>query len=240
MTIIRRMFGFNASTPKGPRDSERSILGQQIEATLCEGMVLPAPLERLFRWIEARQCFLDTPNGRLGFLFPEDAMKQGWTDHGRPGGTDIDFAAEGNVNLRYWFKTSDPEVMARLCVFAKTGRDGSMAAFWLADDGSQKIVHLGSGSGSVTLCVLADEAVDFLRLLAIGYDEICWGDAYPQPPNASGEFVVEPNAPYRDWVAETFEVSIPKIATDIVRHPASMDDEHSEDVFWQWVQKHIG
>ncbi len=226
---------FGAREPRG-----RSILGQQISTTLCAGMVLPLPLELLFRWIEARQCFVDLPNGRIGFLFPEAEMKQGWTDRGRPGGTDISFVAEGNVNLRYWFKTADPEVMSRLCVFANSGGDGSMAAFWLADDGTQKIVHLGSGSGSVTLCILAEDPVDFLRLLAIGYDEICWGDAYSRPPNAGSEFIVEPNLPFKDWVVNTFHVSIPTRAIEIVRHPASMDDEHSEDVFWQWVKKHVG
>ena len=229
----------NLSRIRPPRD-EQSVLGRQIEATLCSGMSLPLPLEQLFRWIEARQCFVDTPDGRIGFLFPEDKMKLDWTDDGRPGGTDIGFAAEGNANLRYWFKSTDPEVIQRLCVFAKTGGDGSMAAFWLADDGTQKIVHLGSGSGSVTLCILAEDPVDFLRLLAIGYDEICWGDAYPQPPNASGEFIVQPNVPYRAWVEENFQVTIPALATEIVRYPASMDDESSEDAFWQWVKKHVG
>lgn len=214
------------------------MLGQQISSTLCSGMVLPDSFELLFRWIETRQCFVDTPNGRIGFLFPEAEMKRGWSDHGRPGGTEIAFAAEGNVNLRYWFKTTNPEVMSRLCVFAKSGGDGSMTAFWLADDGSQKIVHLGSGSGSVTLCILAEDPIDFIRLLAIGYDEICWGDAYSQPPNASGEFIVEPNLPFRNWVEQGFQVSIPSRATEIVRYPASMDDGHSEDAFWQWVKKH--
>lgn len=218
----------------------QSVLGQQIGSTLCAGMALPQPLELLFRWIEARRLYVDTPNGRIGFLFPEDEMKQGWTDDGRPGGTDIGFAAEGNVNLRYWFKSTDSEVMNRLCVFAKSGGDGSMAAFWLADDGTQKIVHLGSGSGSVTLCVLAEDPIDFLRLLAIGYDEICWGDAYSQPPNASEEFIVEPNRPYQEWVVETFGVTIPTRAIELVKHPASMDDDHSDDVFWQWVKEHVG
>lgn len=226
---------FGTSKPRG-----QSVLGQQISATLCAGMVLPPPLELLFRWIEARQCFVDTTNGRLGYLFPDAEMRQGWTDHGRPGGTNIGFAAEGNVNLRYWFKTTNPEILSRLCVFAKSGGDGSMAAFWLADDGTQKIVHLGSGSGSVTLCILADDPVDFLRLLAIGYDEICWGDAYSKPPNADGEFSVEPNLPYRDWVKGTFHVDIPARAIEIVRHPASMDDNYSEDAFWIWVKKHVG
>jgi len=235
MQMLREIANIVGFKPRG-----RSVLGQQIGRTLCAGMVLPPPLELLFRWIELRRYFVDTPNGRIGFLFPEAEMKQGWTDHGRPGGTDIGFAAEGNVNLRYWFKTTNPEVMNRLCVFAKSGGDGSMAAFWLADNGSQKIVHLGSGSGSVTLCILADDAVDFLRLLGIGYDEICWGDAYFEPPDANDEFSVGPNLAYREWVENTFHVTIPTRAVEIVRHPASMNDEYSEDAFWQWVKKHVG
>lgn len=217
-----------------------SVLGRQIEATLCPGMTVPEPLELLFKWIETKGYFIDKPAGRLGFLFPEDEMKSGWTETGRPGGTDITFAPEGNVNLRYWFRTEDPEVMCRLCVFAQTGGDGSMAAFWLADDGSQKIVHLGSGSGSTTLCVLADDPVDFLRLLAIGYDEICWGDAYSERPNAGGEFIVGPNSPYADWVERTFRVTIPDRGTDLVKWPLSMDAPSSPDPFWRWVNSRLG
>lgn len=217
-----------------------SVLTQQISATLPAGMVLPTPLKWLFNWIEANQYFVDTPNGRIGFLFPEDEMKRGWTNCGRPGGTDIEFAAEGNVNMKFWFGTDHPDIINRLCVFAKSGRDGSMIAFWTADDGKQKIVHLGSGSGSVTVCILAEDPVDFLRLLAIGYDEICWGDAYSQPPNADGRFLVRPNLPFRNWVMETFHVSIPTRGTEIVRNTASMGDVHSEDAFWQWVVTHTG
>jgi hypothetical protein len=217
-----------------------SVLGRQIRETLCPGMHLPDPLEQLFRWIEANRLFIDVDGGRLGFLFPEREMKAGWSDDARPGGTDITFAAEGNVNLRYWFKTEDADIQARLCVFAKTGGDGSMAAFWLADDGSQKIVHLGSGSGSTTVCILADDPVDFLRLLAIGYDEICWGDAFSEPPNAGGEFTVGPNKRYADWVTTTFGVTVPELGSEIVRNHAEMDDDDSADAFWNWVRTHTG
>lgn len=217
----------------------QSILGRQIEATLCPGMTLPDELELLFKWIEARRCFIDTPERRLGFLFPEDEMRAGWTDSGRPGGTSIIFAPEGNVAMRYWFDAETPDIMDRLCVFARTGADGSMAAFWLADDGSQKIVHLGSGSGSTTLCVLADEPVDFLRLLAVGYDEICWGELLSAPSNPS-EFVVEPNRPYAAWVEKTFHTTIPDRGSAIVKHPLPLEAASSPDPFWQWVRKHTG
>lgn len=98
-------------------------------------MLLPDPIERMFGWIEERGLHVDTANGRLGFLFPEVEMKAGWTDTGRPGGTDISFSAEGNVNLRYWFGKDAPAINNRLCAFAHTGRDGSMAALWLDDGG---------------------------------------------------------------------------------------------------------
>ena len=231
----------NFEVAKRPLRRDKSpLLAREISATLCPGMILPDPLLRLFGWIEANGLYVDTPNGRLGFLFPEAEMKAGWTDSGRPGGTDISFAAEGNVNLRYWFRSEDPEVIHRLCVFAKTGGDGSMAAFWLADDGTQKIVHLGSGSGSTTVCVLADEPVDFLRLLAIGYDEICWGEALSKPPSANTEFIVRPNRVFAEWVEQTFNVTVPERGTDIVTHPTSMDAEASPDPFWQWVRKVTG
>ena len=113
-----------------------------------------------------------------------------------------------------------------------------MAAFWLADDGSQKIVHLGSGSGSTTVCVLADDAIDFLRLLAIGYDEICWGEYFSEPPNAAGDYVIEPNHAFIDWVTKTFGVTIPTCGNEIVKHHAAMDDADSKDVFWRWVEQH--
>lgn len=223
------------------RARNRSKLGGQIEATLRAGMVMPDAFEMLFKWIEAHRYFVDTPNGRTGFLFPEAEKKRGWTDLGRPGGTEIEFSRIGNGSLRYWFETGSSQVIDRLCVFAKTGADGSMAAFWLADDGSQKIVHLGSGSGSVMTCVLTDDPIDFLRLLAIGYNEICWGEAFSEPPNAGGDFVVQPNERYRAWVKSTFDVSIPERASELVSAAAvsASTNEQSDDPFWNWVDKHI-
>src|SRR5215471_18447873 len=157
----------------------------EIARTLLHGMSIPKPLELLFSWIESNGLFIDAKDGqRIGFLFPENELKAKWTEKERPGGTNIGFFAEGNINLKYWFGHEKPEVLNRLCVFAKTGADGSMAAFWLDDDGKQRIVHLGSGSGSTLVCVLADDPIDFLRLLAIGYDEICWKEDFFKPPNS--------------------------------------------------------
>jgi len=140
-----------------------SQLEQQLARMLPPRMTIPEPLRQLFSWIEARGQYVDHKDGRVGFLSPPAAPSVG---------TNISFHAEGNGDLRHWFGHDRPEVLNRLCVFANTGGDGSMAAFWLDEQVQQKIVHLGSGSGSgsTMVCVLGDDAVDFLRLLAIGYE----------------------------------------------------------------------
>ena len=58
-----------------------------------------------------------------------------------------------------------------------------MCALWLDDAGETKIVHMGSGSGSTMTCVLAHSGLDFLRLLATKYDEICRNEDFSMPPN---------------------------------------------------------
>ena len=206
-------------------------------------MFIPKPLELLFAWIEDNHLFIDTDPGRIGFLYPEEKLRASWTETERPGGTIIEFFAEGNVNMKYWFGHERPEVLNRLCVFAKTGAEGSMAAFWIDNEGKQRIVHLGSGSGSILVCVLADDPVDFLRLLAIGYDEICWDENFFNPPNANlspGGFFVHPNFEFQEWVKKTFSVTIPQTASEIVRHPSHIGNKTSNDPFCQWVEKNNG
>lgn len=215
-------------------------LEAELTKVLQPGMRLPEPLKLLYSWIEANGHFVDRPNGeRVGFLFPQNALRAGWTDTERPGGTIIEFLAEGNEHLHHWFGHRRGDVLGRLCVFAKTGADGSMAALWLDDEGRQLIVHLGSGSGSLTTCVLASDPVDFLRLLAIGYDELCWGSNFAEPPNSAAldaSTYVHPNQPFQRWVRETFNVTIPETGSEIVKSPDDMGEPDSFDAFNRWVQ----
>jgi hypothetical protein len=111
-------------------------------------MYVPGELAALYDWIETNRLFVDTDRGRLGFLFPEDEIKRGRTKTERPGGTNIEFGAFGSANVHSWFGHDRPEVVNRLCVFAQTGAEGSEAALWIDDHGRQRIVHMGSGSGS--------------------------------------------------------------------------------------------
>ena len=216
------------------------VLEDQITRTLLPGMYLPQPLKALFGWIEANGLYIDRPTGeRIGFLFPEGELRDSWTETERYGGTNIEFFAEGNVNLKYWFGHERHEVINRLCVFAKTGAEGSMAALWLCPNGEQKIVHLGSGSGSVMVCVLADDPVDFVRLLAIGYDEICWGSEFSSPPPSTGSFIVHANKKFQQWVLTTFPGGIPSTGLDVVKNPDDMGDNDSTDPFNRWVAQNV-
>lgn len=203
-----------------------TVLARELEAVLQPGMHLPRPLALLFEWIEERG-FYEGDGPRIGLLHPPDLD---WQSRPAP---DIGFWARGSSHLRHWFGHDEATVLNRLCVFASTGGDGSMAALWLDDAGQQKIVHLGSGSGSTMVCVLADDAVDFLRLLAIGYAEICWPDELAVPPRADGP---PPNLELRNWVEATFDVSIPRTALDIIKSTADMADRASADPFCRWLQ----
>lgn len=214
-------------------------LGEQIERTLRPGMTMPEPLRKLFGWMEENNCILVGKDGkRTGVLHPAPPSGR----LGQAPGCQASFAAEDQTVLEHWFGHSRPEVLDRLCVFASTGGDGSMGAFWLDEQNRQRIVHLGSGSGSTMVCVLAEEPVDFLRLLAVGTAEICWDHELSQTPEESaaldgGEF--KQNTLFRGWVERTFGVTIPSKGIEIVKHPCEMYDEDPADRFCRWVNANL-
>ncbi len=214
----------------------------QLKKVLPAEITLPEELIQLYQWIEENELYVDNKEGqRVGFLYPDKELRDSWTDNERDGGTMIEFLPRGVDDLKYWFGGEEnDEVKKRMCVFAQSGAEGSECALWLSDSGQIKVVHLGSGSGSMLSCVLADNFVDFLRLLAIGYDEICWDENFPYPPNENDEdFIVKPNLKFQNWVKETFNVEIPKTALEIVKYPATMDDDSSDDLFFNWYRKFL-
>ena len=215
-----------------------NILLQQLENALPEGMQIPEELRKLYQWIEDNGYYMDAKGVRYGWLFPEDKIKENWTDNERIGGTMITFNVDEesyrNELLEIQYKEHLEEVKRRLLVFARSGADGSECALWLDDEGHTQIVHIGSGSGSIMTCILVKNALDFLRLLAIGYDEICWDEDYPFPPNSNKDNTfVHPNIQYQEWVQNTFHTTIPAIGLEVVT-PHSMDDEATDDPFLKW------
>ena len=216
----------------------KNILLQQLENALPKGMQIPEELRQLYQWIEDNVYYMDAKGVRYGWLFPEDKIKESWTDNERIGGTMITFNVDEesyrNELLEIQYKEHLEEVKRRLLVFAQSGADGSECALWLDDEGRTQIVHIGSGSGSMMTCILVKNALDFLRLLAIGYDEICWDEDYPFPPNSNKDNTfVHPNTQYQEWVQNTFHTTIPAIGLEVVT-PHSMDDEVTDDPFLNW------
>ena len=216
----------------------KNILLQQLENALPEGMQIPEELRKLYQWIEDNGYYMDAKGVRYGWLFPEDKIKESWTDNERIGGTMITFNVDEesyrNELLEIQYKEHLEEVKRRLLVFARSGADGSECALWLDDEGRTQIVHIGSGSGSIMTCILVKNVLDFLRLLAIGYDEICWDEDYPFPPNSNKDNTfVHPNTQYQEWVQNTFHTTIPKIGLEVVT-PHNMNDEPITDPFLKW------
>ncbi len=114
-----------------------------------------------------------------------------------------------------------------------------MLALWL-DTAATRIVHLGSGSGSDMVCVLGETPVDFLRLLAIGYDQICWGEEFESTADETFEasgLVITPNDAYRAWVTSTFDVVLPLRGSEVVPSPTSMHADDGSDPFWRWLYR---
>ena len=215
-----------------------NILLQQLENALPEGMQIPEELRKLYQWIEDNGYYSENEGIRYGYLYPQDKLRESWKEEEREGGTDIAFSVLKNIDreevLENYYKKHKDEVRRRLLVFAQSGADGSECALWLDDEGHTQIVHIGSGSGSMMTCILVKNALDFLRLLAIGYDEICWYEDYPFPPNSNKDNTfVYPNTQYQEWIQNTFHTTIPKIGLEVVT-PHNMNDEPITDPFLKW------
>ena len=215
-----------------------NILLQQLENALPEGMQIPEELRQLYQWIEDNGYYSENEGIRYGYLYPQDKLRESWKEEEREGGTDIAFSVLKNIDreevLENYYKKHKDEVRRRLLVFAQSGADGSECALWLDDEGHTQIVHIGSGSGSIMTCILVKNALDFLRLLAIGYDEICWDEDYPFPPNSNKDNTfVHPNTQYQEWVQNTFHTTIPKIGLEVAT-PHNMNDEPITDPFLKW------
>lgn len=208
-------------------------LSNQIEENLPAKIILPIEIKKLLDWIEKQGYVEELDGDYIGYLGSR-------CDYDDIGGTDISFYAEKHT-AQWWVFSSEEEAKSvnvhdRLSIFARTGADGSAAAFWLADDNTQKIVHIGSGSGSALMCVLANEPIDFLRLIAIGYEEICWSQDFAYPPNHNKSHAyVPPHKDYQEWVKNEFNTTIPTTAQEIIKEPAEMWDVNSNDPFCRWL-----
>lgn len=194
---------------------------------------LPDAFRALFDWIEANDFFMPSeayPGDRLGLIGTRDDLHAGRI-------TAILFRVatleQARDYVRAWFGKASPDVEGRLVPFARAGGDGSHVAFWLDDEGQGRVVHLGSEG---LVCQLGQAPLDFLRLLAIGYQEISGDclDAPDEPPADAGR-----NAAYRAWLIDRLGVAVPAKASDILGAVPDVMAEASDDPFWRWVHRHL-
>ena len=211
-----------------------SSFAEQVAASLPEGMVLPEAFVTTMDWMAANDFVRDGP---VAYLAPASAELT----------SEIGFKPVDPGHGAAWLGTEDPGYVDRLAPIVPTGGDGSYAALWRGEDGGVSIVHMGSGSGSTMTCVLATDPVDMLRLMAIGYSELCWPETLAITPEQEyadrvlllGAGNVPPYSlpgEFRRFVGKTFEVGIPERGSDIVKNVALMESETSDDPFWRWVR----
>lgn len=222
-----------------------------MRADLPKGLEMPQAFERLFAWMDAHGTVVD---GCVGHLAPPAVLEQReevldedgeYVMDRRQGGTGVFFATGLNDGIHHWFgwnpeNEEDRAAAAHLHVIAKTGYEGSMAALWLDDEGCQRIVHMGSGSGSTLVSVLVDSPEDFIRLCAVGYGELCWESLFSQTPEETfGEWecAVVPYAPFIRFVSEELGLSVPERGDEVVVSKTQMDDDvPSGDPFHEWMR----
>lgn len=192
---------------------------------------VPPELSLLFKWQESMGLNQTQNQNQYAKLDPQ---QRDWSMFTAPVSLDHAIAFTGS---------DDPSIYRRVAPFFQTGGDGSYAALWLDDEGVTRFVHVGSGSGSTAFGILVESPIDFLRLISIGYDELCWPNHYDQTPDevwdgyaAEDEEFVRPLrlVALKCWVESTFNVKVPPKASKIVISMADMDAETSDDPFWLW------
>ncbi|WP_157201762.1 hypothetical protein [Massilia sp. Root335] len=207
----------------------------EMASSFPERNPLPGVLRQALQFMEEHGCVRTRRDGvRYMTLYP----KPEHSDLAKTG-----FFVPDPADTAQWTKSDDPEVNDRLAIFLRTGGDGSWAGLWRDDNGQQRIVHLGSGSGSVMLCVLAENIEDLLRLLAIGYDEHCWPDQFELTPDEVREDEYDdddyppPPQLFQNYVKNILGLSIPARGSEVVGKTVSMDESESDDDFWNWLKR---
>ncbi len=201
-----------------------------------ENMALPEPLIAFFQWAEEQDLYEN--------WYDEDAYSYMHIDPScRENNSNICIELPDPENTEGWTQSNDPAINDRLALFCRTGGDGSYAGLWQDDTGKIHFVHLGSGSGSIALGIMTSDAIDFLRLLAIGFDELCWIEDHELTVEeiAARELEddedFEPSGPpeaLRQWLLERYGVAPPARPIDIIGRLRQMGEPH--DAFSLWLE----
>jgi hypothetical protein len=201
-----------------------------IAASLPPGLALPEAFVTTIDWLSDNDFVRENS---IAFVKPATAQLTSETG----------FKPVDPGHVAAWLRTDDQAAIDRLAPIIPTGGEGSYAALWRRDDGGTSIVHMGSGSGSTLMATLTDNPIDMLRLMAIGYGELCWPEYFGITPEeehaalvaAIGPGMVPPYSPpteFRHFVSKTFGVTIPRTASEIV---GNMTVPKADDPFALWL-----
>ena len=159
----------------------------------------------------------------VGIPFPiELGMLFDWAgENGYPISGCFELYIDEHDSISKWFGTN--EVKNLFGIFGK-GPDGSLYGIWKEKEGNYPIVHMGSeGQNNI---ILADSIKDFLRLLAIGYDEIGFADLDSSPEDRNNV-----NQNFQDWVITMFGVEIPRVGSEITNSTRTRSSD-----FQAWIE----
>ena len=175
-----------------------SAVAERLAARLSPGTDLPVPLERALWAMEA----------------------QGWGGidaHGDPfatpyeGQSQLGAVFSGTMSTEGWLDPDAPDAW-RLLPLAETDGSGGFAALWFAPSGESRFVLLSSEGGEPQR--LADDPVDFLRLIAIGFEELhSWVWSQPvcvDEDDEDDDNSAAAHADFRGWVEDDFGVDVPE------------------------------
>lgn len=166
-----------------------SRLTDLLTPRLPAGFSIPAPLDRAWSWMEEQGWVVDGPNGY--FVTPYSGTRQ------------LGVVFSGQESLAGWFEPDDPG-FDQLVPIAQVSGDGSTGAVWIDGDRARFVV-LGSDGETF---LLADSAVDFLRLVAIGHRELTSWELEEEPED---DEAVEAHAAFRTWVETELDVEVPSV-----------------------------
>lgn len=166
-----------------------SRFAELLTPSLPEGFTIPEPLDRAWSWMEAQGWGRENGNGY--FVTPYAGDRQ------------LGPVFSPQESLVGWFEPGDPGY-DQLVPIAEISGDGGTGAIWIDGD---RVRFVGLGSDGDTF-LLAESAVDFLRLIAIGHHELNTWDLESEPEE---EDAVEAHAAFRQWVESEFDTTVPPV-----------------------------
>ncbi len=208
---------------------------EEMKESFPKNIPMPPEIEAMFLWLEEKgfiHTYLNSEE-RFANLYPEDQIDQGIAF--------AQFIPVERDSTKYYTGNDDPIVNDRLALFVKVDKCGDRAGIWQDEDGSLKYVYVGAHGEPG--CILTDNVVDFLRLLAIGYDNVALSnfnktaiEDYMEYQDEGSPLPIEP-IEFREWVEKTFAVKVPKYGNEIVKFLPSMVEETDPNPFLQWCRK---